>query len=143
MKIELAHIRDLMTPDTFRVAFHSADDRVLLPYPCVTGLLFKDPSGNSVGQWRARFLATEPLDDFVLQPGARIAFDLYACINTDTKQHRWVIDLPKGEYTVQYSYRVDRDTEWYDFLSKRSRFAAMTQIWRGSIQSNAIPFRVA
>ena len=142
MEIEIEHIADSPTPHTFRVAFRSADERCLLTYPCVTGLTFKDFSGNNVGQWRTRFLASEPLDDFVLNPGARIAFDLYANINAGTDCHRWGIDLPTGEYDVHYSYHIDRDAEWYDYLAKRSRFTAMTPIWRGSVQSNTIPFRI-
>ncbi|XZE44078.1 hypothetical protein SH467x_003665 [Pirellulaceae bacterium SH467] len=142
MEISLEHIKDSATPNTFHVAFYSATERCLLPNPNVTGLTFTDASGNNAEEWRTRYRASQPLDDFVMNPGARIAFDLYANINTDSAEHRWVIDLPTGEYSVYYSYRVEQDTEWYDFLAKRSRFAALTPIWRGVIQSNTIRFGV-
>jgi hypothetical protein len=144
MEIELEHIDDSAIPNTFRVAFHSADKRCLLPYPCVTGLKFTDSSGSNAAQWETRYLVSEPLNDFVLIRGARFAFDLYAHINADCSiQLLWVFDLPSGRYLVHYLYRVDRDTDWYDFLAKRSRFAAITPLWRGSIQSNTIQFLVA
>lgn len=53
-----------------------------------------------------------------------------------------MIDLPTGKYNVHFVYRVDRDAEWYDFLAKRSRFAALIPIWRGEVQSNTIRFAV-
>ncbi|TWU43625.1 hypothetical protein Poly51_62800 [Rubripirellula tenax] len=142
MEISLEHIAVSRTPETFRVAFHSATERCLLPYPKVTGLTFTNASGNKTAAWRTRVFAAEPLDDFVLNPGARIAFDLYANVNGRCDEHRWMIDLPAGTYNVHFAYSVDRDTEWYDFLAKRSRFAALTPIWRGSIESNTIPFTV-
>jgi len=142
LEISLEHIADSPTPETFRVAFHSATERCLLPYPNVTGLTFTNASGIKAAEWRTRVFISEPLDDFVLNPGARIAFDLYANINGGCNEHRWMIDLPAGKYDVHFVYCVDRDTEWYDFLAKRSRFAALTPIWRGSIQSNTIPFTV-
>jgi hypothetical protein len=142
MEIELKHIIDSPIPYTFRIAFHSTDKRCLLPYPCVTGLTFADASGNNVAEWGTRYLVSKPLDDFVLNPRARIAFDLYANINADSEEDRWVIDLPTGTYDVYYSYHVDREADWYDFLAKRSRFAGTTPIWRGSVRSNTIQFRV-
>lgn len=142
MKIELQHIAASPIPNTFRVAFHSADERCLLPYPSVTGLTFTNTSGNGVAEWKTRFIVSEPLDDFVLVPGARIAFDLHANINVEGTEYRWFIDIPAGTYAVHFVYQVDRQTDWYDFLAKRSRFAAMTAIWRGSVKSNAIPFSV-
>ena len=142
MEISLEHIADSSTPNTFRVAFHSATERCLVQYPSVTGLTFVDASGNKTGQWLTRVLVSEPLDDFVLNPRDRISFDLYANINADSQDHRWFIDLPAGMYDVHFVYRVDRETEWYDFLAKRSRFASLTPIWRGSVESNTIRFAV-
>lgn len=142
MQISLEHIDDAPTPSTFRVAFHSAADRWLLPYPCVTGLTFTDTVGNPAPEWVTRELRTEPLDDFVLTPGARIAFDLHANINGIRRVDRWSIELMSGEYLVHFGYRVDRDTEWYDYLAKRSRFAAMTRVWRGEVRSNVVRYAV-
>jgi hypothetical protein len=93
-------------------------------------------------EWRTRVFVSQPLDDFVLDPGARIAFDLHANINGGYNEHQWMIDLPAGEYDIHFLYRVDRDTEWHDFLAKRSRFAALTPIWHGTVQSNTIQFTV-
>lgn len=143
MKIFLEHISDSPTPHTFRVTFHSATQRCLLPYPSVIGLTFADDHGKQAANWVTSILTIEPLDDFVLNPGTRIAFDLIAGINAAREKHRWRIDLASGTYDVHFTYEVDRDRDWYDFLAKRSRFAAITPIWRGSIRSNAIPFRVA
>jgi hypothetical protein len=85
-------------------------------------------------------MVSGPLDDFVLNPNARIAFDLVANINETNPTQRWSIELPQGTYHVHYAYHVDRDTEWYDFLAKRSRFTAITPIWRGTVRSNTIRF---
>jgi hypothetical protein len=142
LEISLEHIASLPIPNTFRVAFHSAAERCLLPYPSVTGLTFTDGSGTKIGEWGTRLLVSEPMDDFVLNPRDRISFDLDAGINADDRSHRWVIDLPVGTYDVRFVYRVDRESDWYDFLAKRSRFAALTPIWRGSVQSNTIRFTV-
>lgn len=142
MEISLDYTADSPNPHTFRVAFHSVAGRCLLPYPSVTGLTFADDSGKKVAEWRTRVLASVPCDDFVLRPGDRISFDLHADINADSEDHRWVIDLPAGTYNVHFAYRVDGETDWYDFLAKRSRFAAMTPVWRGSVQSNAVRFTV-
>lgn len=142
LEVSLEHIADSPIPNTFRVAFHSAAERCLLPYPRVTGLIFADAFGNKSGEWGTRYLGSEPLDDFVLNPHDRISFDLYANINANRQDHRWVIDLPAGTYDVHFAYCVDRETDWHDFLGKRSRFAALTPIWRGSVRSNSIRFAV-
>ena len=142
MEIELEHVQNSPTPNTFRVAFHSASERWLLPYPKVTGLTFTNSSGIAASKWKSRFLVSEPLDDFVLPPGARIGFDLFANINVNTETHRWVIDLPPDKYMVHFVHHVDRETDWYDFLAKRSRFVDMTPIWRGTVQSNTIQLTV-
>ncbi len=143
MEISLKYITDSPIPNTFRVAFHSVAERSLLLYPSVTGLAFTDDSGDNASEWKTQYLVSEPLDDFVLNSSDRISFDLSAHINTDSKDHRWAIDLPPGTYNVQFIYRVDREMDWYDFLQKRSRFAAITSIWRGMVKSNCITFTVA
>ena len=89
------------------------------------------------------FTISAPRDYFVLTPESRIAFDLYASINPSPKtESLWNIDLPNGDYWVKYVYHVDRDTDWYDFLAKRSRFAGITPIWRGTLESNTIPITI-
>lgn len=143
MKIFLEHISDSQIPHTFRVAFHSSSQRYLLPYTEVTGLNFSDAHGKQVAEWGARTLMTKPLDDFVLTPRARIAFDLYANINNSGSDiERWNIELQPGRYQVHYLYKVSRDTEWYDFLQKRSRFVEITPIWQGTVRSNTIEFEL-
>lgn len=142
MEISLSHIADSQITETFRVAFHSATKRCLLPYPKVTGLTLANAYGNKAAEWCTRVLISEPLDDFVLDPDARIAFDLYANINGSYDQDRWIINLPTGTCNVHFAYSVDGDMEWYDFLAKRSRFAAATPVWRGELQSNTIQITV-
>ena len=66
-------------------------------------------------------------------------FDLLANVNGATPEGiAWTISLPIGRYHVTYNYHVDRVTDWYDFLAKRSRFAGITPIWRGTETSNTI-----
>ena len=142
MKIDLERVGDSLDPITFRVAFHSAAERCLLPYPCVTGLKFRNPSGGAAAPWLTRHLVAAPLDDFVLIPRGRIAFDLHVNIDMKSIQYPWILELTSGEYDVQYHYEVDRETDWYDFLAKRSRFVATTPIWRGEIQSNVVRFKL-
>lgn len=144
MQIELELIDQESRPAVFRVAFFDSDDRHLLQYPMACGLQFHDVNGKLVAEWGKRVLMSTPLDDFVLAPYARIAFDLYADINCNTtKGGFWSISVPNGEYAVRYVYHVDRDTDWYDFLAKRSRFAGMTPIWRGTQESNAVRLTVS
>jgi hypothetical protein len=50
--------------------------------------------------------------------------------------------IADSPYDVHFGYRVDRETDWYDLLAKRSRFASLTPIWRGSVESNTIRFIV-
>lgn len=142
LRISLEHIGNSETLETFRVAFYAATERCLLPYPNVTGLTFTNAAGHEASKWRTRVIPSEPLDDFVLSPGARIAFDLHADIHGGCSEHRWALDLSAGKYHVRFVYHVDRDNEWHDFLAKRSRFAAFTPIWRGKVVSNTIEFTV-
>jgi len=78
----------------------------------------------------------------VLNPRARIAFDLYANINEDSEGNLWVIEIPPGRYSVHYLFQVARDADWYEFLQKRSRFVDMTPIRQGTVRSNSIGFEV-
>lgn len=127
----------------FRLAFESSTDRLLLPYPQVTGLQFTKPTGNKVAEWKTRTTASTPLDDFVLNPDARIAFDLKAHINIEPDlKNRWAIQLPAGPINAHFVFNVDADIERYDFLAKRSRLAAITKPWGGSVRSNLVQFTV-
>ncbi|TWT81671.1 hypothetical protein CA13_31240 [Planctomycetes bacterium CA13] len=139
--IELEHVTEGPDFHTFRVAFSNADSRILLPYPQVTGIRLVDSSDAIIDEWRSRYLVSEPLDDFVLSPGARIAFDLRGYVNgaSDTDR-RWTINMPVGDCRARFHYYVDDKRDWYDFLAKRSRFAAMTSPWNGTIESDAIEF---
>ncbi|XZE44073.1 hypothetical protein SH467x_003660 [Pirellulaceae bacterium SH467] len=143
MKIDLELIDATSRPAVFRVAYYDADSRYLLQYPRVCGLRFFDLAGNLAAEWGARFLVSAPLDDFVLAPKSRIAFDLYASINPEPSAEAfWSIMLPNGDYSVKFEYHVDRDTDWYDFLAKRSRFAGITPIWRGTKISNSVSITI-
>lgn len=143
MKIVLELIDEASRPAIFRVAFLGANDRRLLQYPHCRGLRFYNANGDIAAEWGTSALISAPLDDFVLTPKSRIAFDLRAHINTATADTQWTIILPNGVYSVKYVYHVDRDTDWYDFLAKRSRFAEITPIWRGTQESNAVTISIA
>ena len=139
--IELEHVNEGSDFHTFRVAFSGADSRILLPYPQVTGIRLVDSSDAIIDEWRSRYLVSEPLDDFVLAPGARIAFDLRGYVNCDSdRDRRWTINMPVGPCRARFRYHVDDKRDWYDFLAKRSRFAALTPPWNGKIESNTIEF---
>jgi len=92
-------------------------------------------------------LISSPLDDFVLNPDGRIAFDLSARINVEPESNlkrRWSIQLPVGEALhVCYIFEVAPDRDWYDFLAKRSRFVAITKQWRGMVQSSTVPLTIS
>ena len=139
--IQLEHVNEGADFHTFRVAFFGADSRILLPYPQVTGIRLVDSSDANIDEWRSRDLVSEPLDVFVLAPGARIAFDLRGYVNCDSDANRrWAINMPIGPCHARFRYHVDGKRDWYDFLAKRSRFAALTPPWNGTIESNAIDF---
>jgi hypothetical protein len=143
VQIDLELIDTISRPAVFRVAYYGVDARHLLQYPRVCGLRFFDLSGNLAAEWGTRFLVSAPLDDFVLAPKSRIAFDLYASINPEpSAEALWNILLPNGDYSVKFEYHVDRDTDWYDFLAKRSRFAGITPIWRGTQISNSVSITI-
>lgn len=144
MQIELELIDESSCPAVFRVAFFGATDRLLLQYPQTCELRFYNASGDIAAEWRTSVLISASLDDFVLAPNSRIAFDLRANINPEsTTEGPWSILLPDGDYLVKYVYHVDRDTDWYDSLGKRSRLAGITPIWRGTQESNAVNITIA
>ena len=137
--ITLDHLAEAETFHTFQVAYSNANSRILLPYPQVEGLQFMDDNGLVTGEWRTRHLTSSPLDDFVLTPNARIAFDLHAFVNCESHPRRgYTIELPIGLHRARFIYHVDDKREWHDFLAKKSRFAGMTQPWNGTIESNTI-----
>lgn len=128
----------------FRLAFASSRERLILPYPGVTGLEFINDFGEKIAEWKTRVLAITPLDEFVLRPGDRIAFDLEVPTKTEPNQeHDWIVQLPVGQFYVQYVYEVEADTQRYDFLAKRSRFAAITKQWGGLVKSPLIEFNIS
>ena len=140
-RIELQHVNAEDDSHTFRVAFYGAQSRILLPYPQVTGIRLVDETDSEIAELCSRFHVSEPFDDFVLAPGARIAFDLRGFVNCDSDYERqWTINMPVGTCRARFRYRVDDKCEWYDFLAKRSRFAAITPPWNGTIESEAIEF---
>ena len=138
-EIELSYVDGTAHEHVFRVAFLRCTGRVLLPYPSVTGLEFADENHTRVAEFQTRYLVSEPRDEFVLESGARIAFDITAYVNVEpTEDRRWVIPIPEGEYDVTYVYTADADAPWYDYLAKQSRFAALTPPWGGTVRSNSI-----
>ncbi len=142
-EISLEFVEGNDSSHTFRLAFHSSLNRLLLPYPQVTGLYFTDLQDKHIADWTTRLIVSAPLDDFVLSPQSRIAFDLKANINVEPDfSSIWSIHLAKGLTKVKYIYNVEPDLNRYDFLAKRSRFASMTKPWSGSLVSNAIQFSV-
>lgn len=103
------------------------------------------PNGEKIGEWGTQIMGSCPLDDFVLTPSSRIAFDVKAHINQEPgadSNPRWAIQLPVGTLNAQFVYTVNPDLERLDFLAKRSRFAAMTKPWGGSVKSNVVQFTV-
>ena len=142
-KIELEHINEGADFHTFRVAFSGAESRILLPYPKVTGIRMLDSSDAQLAEWQTRLLVTKPLDDFVLAPQARIAFDLRGYVNCEPApdpDRLWVIALPVGACRARFRFHVSDKRDWYDFLAKRSRFAAITPPWNGTVESNTVEF---
>lgn len=139
--IELEHVNRGVDFHVFRVTFSGADSRILLPYPQVTGIRLVDDSDALIADWRSRYLTSEPLDDFVLAPGGVIAFELRGYVNCESSaERRWTIGMPVGACRARFRFHVDDKREWYDFLAKRSRFAALTQPWNGTIDSDTIEF---
>ena len=140
-KLKLEHVSANDRCHTFRIAFSNCESRILLPYPDVTGIRFFAPAGNELDVWRTSRVVSQPLDDFVLMPNARISFDLIAYVNAppDTNP-RWTATIPSGNINAQFKYHVDDERDWYDFLAKRSRFAATTPPWNGTVESDIIGF---
>jgi hypothetical protein len=140
-QISLEHVESTATHHRFRVAFFGSESRILLPYPQITGLQFLNDDDSLAAAIGSQFLVSSPLDDFVLTPDSRIAFDLWAYVNLPSGTHRrWTIALPAGRLRARFRYHVDDKREWYDFLAKRSRFADVTPPWNGTIESDTIDF---
>ncbi|QDV18198.1 hypothetical protein Pan153_28550 [Gimesia panareensis] len=141
LKLDLEYLGLRDEKPVFRLAFHSSSERLLLPYPEVTGLQFMDESGELLDQWRAGYLVIAPGDEFVLRERDRIAFDLTVPLDSQpTSEQIWTLKLPPGRLRVRYVYEVNADKERYDFLAKRSRFAAITKFWGGRVESPSIDF---
>ncbi|MCA8994982.1 MAG: hypothetical protein KDA88_23600 [Planctomycetaceae bacterium] len=138
VEIELENLGQQGHALTFRVAFHSASQRWLLRYPVVTDLKIEDTKTGEQHPRKGRRIVSEPRDDFVLIPGARISFDLKIYSDDAGEEQQWMTYLPAGSYTVRIVYSVDDNCEWHDYLQKRSRFVEMTPIWRGLVESNPI-----
>lgn len=144
-QIVLEHIGGDAHCHIFRLAFESSAERLLLPYPEVTALQFTTPTGEKLADWGTCVMAIEPLDEFVLTPGARIAFDLKAHVNMkpDVERRRWTVQLPAGRTNAHYLFEVQPDRQRYDFLAKLakgSRFAGITKLWDGVVKSNVLEF---
>ena len=126
---------------TFCIAFSNCESRILLPYPSATGIRFFAATGNELDVWRTVRLVSQPVDDFVLTTNARISFDLVAYVNAPPDINPpSKATIPLGKITAQYKYHVDDERDWYDFLAKRSRFAAITPPFNGTVESNTIEF---
>ncbi len=140
-QIVLEHISGDHRCHIFRLAFEKSTDRLLLPYPEVTGLKFTSPAGEKLAPWKTRFLVSVPRDEFVLNPDSRIAFDLKAHINTaPDEKHLWTAQIGVGEMNAHYVFKAQPDIERYETLAKSSRFAAITKPWGGSLNSNVVEF---
>ena len=141
-QIALEHVSGDEYCQTFRLAFESVTQRLLLQYPEVTGLEFTASNATTIAQWRTRYLRTGPQDEFVLNPGSRISFDLkvHSGPPIDPEHHQWTIQLPAGILNAQYVLTVPPDQPRYDYLGKGSRFADSTPPWVGSIRSNMVQF---
>lgn len=142
IRISLAFIRPESRGLRFRVAFDSSSARWLLPYPDVSGLHLKTISGDRTPEWQAQNLIMAPRDEFVLNPGDCIAFDLVVKVSASSEESRWTIQLSPGEYDVRYIFAVAPDEARYDYLGKGSRFADMTPPWVGRVESNTVRVRV-
>lgn len=137
--IHLEYVNVTENRHAFRVTFEGAESRILLPYPQITGLRIFNADETTELEWKTSMLISAPLDDFVLQPELRIAFDLQVLVEQDgMSQYSWSIQLPAGQLRARYRYHVDDQRDWYDFLAKRSRFASVTKPWNGTIESNTI-----
>ncbi len=112
MQVNLEVVDTDSRPAVFRVVYSGAEDRCLLQYPQIYDLEFLDHAENIVAEWETRFLTSGPLDDFVLAPGSRIAFDLFASINpAPSKRSLWSIELPNGSYSVRYVYNFEGERD--------------------------------
>lgn len=139
MKIDLEQVDAKIAPYRFRVGFHSSEGRCLLQYPNPTDFEFVNIDGPPNPIFGIRILGSFPIDDFVLNPNQRITFDVDINVNgIRDGESVWRVDLEPGNYCLTFVYEMAEETEWYDFLAKRSRFAALTPIWRGTVRSNKI-----
>lgn len=128
-------------PPVFRLAFSSSRERLLLPYPEVTGLQFLNAAEKKVAEWKAHFLSIRPLDEFVLRPSDRIAFDLEVLDNLPPdREHDFTIQLPPGRMSVRYVFGVKANPRRDDSLAKRSRLASLRKIWSGRLESPLVEF---
>jgi hypothetical protein len=141
-QLVLEHIGGDEHSQVFRLAFQGGKDRLLLPYPEVTGLEFAKPTGEKLAEWRTRLLVSgEPLDEFVLRPDSRIAFDLKAGINIEPDtERRWTVTLPPGRISAQYLLDAKPGMERWEQRVRGSRMAASAKPWRGMLRSNVVEF---
>lgn len=143
-RISLEHVATDAVRSTFRLAFDSCTERMLLRYPEVTGLRFTRVSGESLGEWLTSSLfAGVPPNEFILMPEARIAFDLHARINVPRDpMHPWGIELPPGEARVDFVFEARPDLARWEALARTSSFASKNKPWSGTVVSNAVAVTV-
>jgi len=142
LKLDLELVSSGAGNPVFRLAFHSSRERLLLPYPEVTGLQFLDEQAELIAEWVTRILMQEPLHEFELSPGERISFDLQPHINSESDwKNRWSIRLPTGKMSVRYIYEADCNRKGYNiFFEDRSRPVSEAKRWGGRVESPTIDF---
>ena len=144
-RLTLEHVLTQPHRLTFRVAFDESELYLQLPYPQQLGLRFTKPSGELINHWMTGSLVSgEPWYEFVLRPNDRIAFDVFAAINTPPRSifeapgERWTIELPPGEARVEFVYEQKIDWAHYEAEARRSHPGAHAIPFAGRVVSNAV-----
>jgi hypothetical protein len=138
----------------FRLSLQScAVGKLFLPTPEITGLRFRSIIDGREAQWFAGLLVSKADNGFTLAPGATRHFEWRVRPHnikpprveqhSDYDYYRWCIDVPAGEYVVDYCFEVSADyfdPDSHMHLPDLERLARNdgATVWLGKAESNPL-----
>ena len=137
-------------------ATNCGEERLLLPQPDITGVIFIDSNTNKQAEWYTSFLQSSRWAGITLAPAEHrdIDFRVRPCGVQRPKEEsatvgdafRWCVELRSASYSVYYFFSVDRDyfdgdSHW-GFPQLQREAANQSAIpWLGTAQSNVLTIK--
>ena len=133
---------------------NSSNQRLLLPSPAITNLVFADTSSGRQAKWFTSLMVSSNWSGFTLAPDEQrdVSFAVRPCsvkrpaannFRGGDDYARWCAELSAATYPVHYSFTVDHtyfdgDSHWrFPQLEGEADRQSATP-WTGTAQSNVI-----